>query len=368
MDTIGGTEARVTRTVLRSEVLRILASGPLDVMITASDASFLGSDDFLAAFAARVVPVSLLMLTRTVDKTALQRLRTAGAQVEHIAPPIALDALQERVRQALRQRDLTSRTTCEPLPGLARRIQSERGSFTLHVNAGIEYGSLTFLDGVLVDAQNARRTGDRAALDILGWRQTSVVFDRVVPLAPATVRQGLGVLIAEAERAVRPPDGAASEEILAPPTSSLRPSGAESRSQPQPQPSATSSSSSKEDMANINKTLEETMKIDGAIGAAIADWESGLCLGMAGGGSRLNIEVAAAGNCQVVKAKMATMNELGIKGAIQDILITLDDQIHLIRPLKRGDNMFIYLAIDKTKGNLAMARHRLSKLEAELSI
>ena len=121
-------------------------------------------------------------------------------------------------------------------------------------------------------------------------------------------------------------------------------------------------------MANINKTLEETMKIDGAIGAAIADWESGLCLGTAGGGSRLNVEVAAAGNCQVVKAKMATMRELGIKGSIQDILITLDDQIHLIRPLRQGDNMFMYLAVDKAKGNLAMARHRMSKLEAELSV
>jgi CheY-like chemotaxis protein len=365
MDTLGGTEARVTRTVLRSEVLRILASGPLDVMITSSDASFLGSADFLAAFAARVVPVSLLMLTRKIDKEALQRLRGAGAQVEHIAPPIALDALHERVRQALRQRNLTSRTTCEPLPGLARRIQSERGSFTLHVNAGIEYGSLTFLDGVLVDAQNARRTGDRAALDILGWRQTSVVFDRVVPLAPATVRQGLDVLIAEAERAARPTVQAVSEEILAPPTSALRPPGVESHSEQQP---SSRSGRSEKDMANINKTLEEAMKIDGAIGAAIADWDSGMCLGMAGGGSRLNIEVAAAGNCQVVKAKMATMAELGIKGAIQDILITLDDQIHLIRPLKRGENMFMYVAIDKAKGNLALARHRLTKLESELSI
>ena len=121
-------------------------------------------------------------------------------------------------------------------------------------------------------------------------------------------------------------------------------------------------------MANIQKTLEEAMKIDGAIGAAIADWDSGLCLGTAGGGGRLNIEVAAAGNCQVVKAKMSTMQELGIKGSIHDILITLEDQIHLIRPLHHGDNMFIYLAIDRAKGNLAMARHRLSKLESELSV
>ena len=122
------------------------------------------------------------------------------------------------------------------------------------------------------------------------------------------------------------------------------------------------------EMSSISKILEETMKIDGAIAAALADWESGLCLGTAGGGARLNIEVAAAGNCQVVKAKMATMNELGIKGAIHDILITLDDQIHLIRPLRRGENLFLYLAIDKAKGNLGMARHRVQKLEAELNL
>ncbi|MCY1014147.1 hypothetical protein OV079_53270 [Nannocystis pusilla] len=65
---------------------------------------------------------------------------------------------------------------------------------------------------------------------------------------------------------------------------------------------------------------------------------------------------------------MATMTELGIKGAIQDILITLDDQIHLIRPLRRGENLFLYLAIDKVKGNLGLARHRLQKLESELVV
>ncbi|MBL9107429.1 MAG: hypothetical protein JNL82_41470 [Myxococcales bacterium] len=121
-------------------------------------------------------------------------------------------------------------------------------------------------------------------------------------------------------------------------------------------------------MASINKSLEEAMKIDGAIAVALADWDSGLCLGTAGGGARLNVEVAAAGNCQVVKAKMAIMTELGIKGAIQDILITLDDQVHLIRPLRRGDTLFLYLAIDKTKGNLGLARHRLQKIESELNV
>ena len=63
---------------------------------------------------------------------------------------------------------------------------------------------------------------------------------------------------------------------------------------------------------------------------------------------------------------MNTMQELGIRGAIHDILITLDDQVHLIRPLKKYDNLFLYVAVDKTKGNLGMARHRLQKIEADL--
>ncbi len=121
-------------------------------------------------------------------------------------------------------------------------------------------------------------------------------------------------------------------------------------------------------MADVKKTLEELLKIDGSIGAVIADWESGMALGFLGGQGRLDMEVAAAGNCQVVKAKMATMKTLGINGAIQDILITLDDQLHLIRPSRSMSSIFIYLAVDKAKGNLAMARLKLQTLEAELRI
>lgn len=121
-------------------------------------------------------------------------------------------------------------------------------------------------------------------------------------------------------------------------------------------------------MADIKKTLEELLKIDGAIGAVVADWESGMSLGHLGGQGRLDLEVAAAGNCQVVKAKMSTMKTLGIAGGIQDILITLDDQIHLLRPSKSMPSLFLYIAIDKAKGNLAMARMKLQTAETELRI
>lgn len=120
-------------------------------------------------------------------------------------------------------------------------------------------------------------------------------------------------------------------------------------------------------MANLNQTLEAVMKIDGAVAAALVDWESGLTLGTAGGGN-FNIELAAAGNTNVVSSKLSVMKDLKLKGTIEDILITLSEQYHMIRLLGEHPNLFLYVALDRAKANLGLARHRLSALEKELSI
>lgn len=110
--------------------------------------------------------------------------------------------------------------------------------------------------------------------------------------------------------------------------------------------------------------------IDGALGAALVDYSSGMALGTVGGGPELDLNVAAAGNTDVVRAKARTMEHLGLKDEIEDILITLGSQYHLIRLLtSRGNKgLFLYLALDKKRANLAMARHQLRKIEAELEI
>ena len=123
-------------------------------------------------------------------------------------------------------------------------------------------------------------------------------------------------------------------------------------------------------MPTIDHSLKEAMNITGAIGVALVDFDSGMMLGSAGGGPELDLEVAAAGNTEVVRAKMNTMQQLGLKDAIEDILITLGTQYHLIRIVDpgKGSGLFLYLALNKGQANLAMARRQLGEIESELSI
>lgn len=121
-------------------------------------------------------------------------------------------------------------------------------------------------------------------------------------------------------------------------------------------------------MANVKESLVQVMEIEGTVGAAIADWKSGMCLGTIGGTPTYNLEIAAAGNTEVVRAKMKAMANLGIKESIEDILITLDHQFHLIRIIKNSPNLFFYVAIKKDTGNLALARHKLSHIENSLTV
>ena len=120
-------------------------------------------------------------------------------------------------------------------------------------------------------------------------------------------------------------------------------------------------------MANTKETLPKLMEIDGCIGCCIVDSNSGMMLGAAGGGA-FNLEVAAAGNTEVVRAKRKTMKALNLGDRIDDILITLSKQYHLIRPLESNDALFIYVMLDKTRANLAMARHQLAQCEKELVV
>lgn len=119
-------------------------------------------------------------------------------------------------------------------------------------------------------------------------------------------------------------------------------------------------------MSNLKESMEKLSTLDGYIGACVVDANSGMMLSANGGGNVINLEVAAAGNTEVVRSKMKTMKSLGLSDVIEDILITLGKQYHLIRPLAKREGLFVYLVLDKAKANLALGRHYLTTVESEM--
>ncbi len=120
-------------------------------------------------------------------------------------------------------------------------------------------------------------------------------------------------------------------------------------------------------MADIQESLNAAMSIQGAVGVALVDFQSGMCLGTQGGGP-IDLELAAAGNTEVVRAKKNVRDKLGLKDLIEDILITLDSQYHLIRMLHNNINLFFYVVLDRKKANLALARMELGKIDSNLEL
>ncbi|OBA53247.1 hypothetical protein A5780_26865 [Nocardia sp. 852002-20019_SCH5090214] len=123
-------------------------------------------------------------------------------------------------------------------------------------------------------------------------------------------------------------------------------------------------------MSNLDLALKEMMAIDCALGASVVDYNSGMSLGMLGSSKALDLQVAGAGNTEVVRAKLRTIEQLGLNEEIEDILISLSTQYHIIRPMtgRTSKGLFLYLALDRGRANLAPARHRLRGIEEELEV
>ena len=101
-------------------------------------------------------------------------------------------------------------------------------------------------------------------------------------------------------------------------------------------------------------------EVAGVIATAVVDLESGMTLAAKSNRTDFDLAVASAYNSELVKQKMKIMRTLNLKSTLEDMLISLSDQFHLIRFLP-GNTSFLYLAADRSATNLAILRNSVSK-------
>jgi predicted regulator of Ras-like GTPase activity (Roadblock/LC7/MglB family) len=106
----------------------------------------------------------------------------------------------------------------------------------------------------------------------------------------------------------------------------------------------------------LNKISEDC---NGFIAASLVDLDSGMTLAVKASRTDFDLTVASAYNSELVKQKVKIMKTLGLNGGIEDMLITLSDQIHLIKLV--SPNTFLYLAVDKRQSNLALVRTAVNR-------
>ncbi|MEU2864592.1 hypothetical protein ABZ672_40730 [Streptomyces mirabilis] len=106
-------------------------------------------------------------------------------------------------------------------------------------------------------------------------------------------------------------------------------------------------------MSAITTALRQAMRLDGARGAAVVDCVSRMALG-------------TLGDPDVVRAKLSAMELIGYAPTrLEDILITLDTEYRLIRPLVRRthEGLFLYVVLDRDRTELNTVRKELRRIE-----
>ena len=119
---------------------------------------------------------------------------------------------------------------------------------------------------------------------------------------------------------------------------------------------------SEEQVAKVISTIAEDMT--GFIAASLVDLESGMTLGMYTERPDFDLTAASAFNSELVKQKQKIMHVLGLTSTLDDITLTLSEQIHIIRLVTPGT--FLYLAADRSATNLAIVRSAINRHADEL--
>ena len=338
------------------EALDHLSSSEVDVLVTDFKMPHMSGLELLLE-ARRIQPdLPIIFITAFGSPEIREEVARRGA-FEFLEKPFATPALLGAIERALAASAGGFKGSVQlTLPDLLQLYAFNQSTGMLTVKLKRRQGAIWFKAGRVIRAECGKLRDAEAVTELLGWSGGSFQMDERSPLPSASMNASCDELLLETFRLM--------DEGLAHPGADP----AQEPPSPTPGPATGPASPRSDTMANVKESLGKLAEVDGFIAGCLVDSGSGMVLGTVGGGPAFNIETAAAGNTEVVRSKRKTMKALGLADRIEDILITLGSQYHLIRPLANNDGLFLYVALDRTKSNLALARQFLAGLENGLVV
>jgi CheY-like chemotaxis protein len=334
------------------EALQVLEASAMDLVITDLTMPMMDGYQLLARLTRQYPELPVMVMSSTPLQQAAPH---AGVPLRGAFLPKPLDFAEvvSRAREQLRAL-ASGLLRGVSLSSLLQMLAQERKTCVLEVDAGVGPGTLQLVQGELVHARHQGVEGDGAAIRMLTWEGARIQLRQGFHDGPRTARSRLDFLIMEAARlqdeAERGAGSAFGEEGLLALELTEAPFGAQPPARPLP--------------VTPPRVLAECMGIPGALCVALVDARDGAVLSRQGDG--LDIELAASGIAQLMRARQQVLGELGVRGPIEDVLVTVGDQYHLLRPLLSGEDVFLYFVLHRQEANLGLARYKLARLERSL--
>ena len=116
----------------------------------------------------------------------------------------------------------------------------------------------------------------------------------------------------------------------------------------------------------VARQLRVLMHTDGVLGCALADATDGDLLSGESRDAGADLARAAAALAPVLRAHRQASEAMGLPGALDEIAVVNGNICHLLRPLQRRPNQFLFARIDRSHANVALLKFKLAEAERNL--
>jgi len=117
------------------------------------------------------------------------------------------------------------------------------------------------------------------------------------------------------------------------------------------------------DVSSLTESLRQVMAIEGVRGAALIDIATGMVVAAAGDPAE-DFPVAAAGLAEEARMTRALLGPGRPGGRLEEVSLSTRGRLHLSKVLdcRLGDGVLLFVDLDRTRGNLALASLRAAQL------